>query len=85
MKYKGKIRIMGGGELGTYETLPFDKRIVELTNKKNPRALFIPTASGEPKGYIKTFNKVYGKRLGCKTEILYLLDKKLISFCYYKL
>ncbi len=72
----GKIVIIGGGEIGDYETLPFDKRIVELTGKKHPRALFIPTASGEPDGYIKTFNKVYGKKLGCKTDVLYLLKTK---------
>ncbi len=72
----GKIVIIGGGEIGNYETLLFDKRNVELTGKKHPKTLFIPTASGEPEGYIKRFNKVYGKRLGCKTDVLYLLKAK---------
>jgi dipeptidase E len=72
----GKIVIIGGGEIGNFETLPFDKRIVELTKKKHPKALFIPTASGEPDGYIKNFNKVYGKKLGCKTDALFLLQTK---------
>lgn len=72
----GKIIIIGGGEIGNYETLLFDKRNVELTGKKHPKALFVPTASGEAEGYIKTFNKVYGKRLGCKTDVLYALKTK---------
>jgi len=71
-----KLVIIGGGELKDLETLKFDKRIVELTGKKNPKALFIPTASGESEGYCKTFQKIYGKKLGCKTEILYLLKDK---------
>lgn len=73
----GKIVVIGGGEIGNFETLPFDKRIVELTKKKHPKALFIPTASGEPEGYIKNFNKVYEKKLGCKTDVLFLLKSKL--------
>ena len=72
----GKIVIIGGGELKDLETLVFDRRICELTGKKHPNALFIPTASGEPEGYIETFNKVYGKKLGCKTDVLYLIKEK---------
>jgi dipeptidase E len=71
-----KLVVIGGGEIGNFETLLFDKRNVELTKKKNPKALFIPTASGEPDGYIKKFQKVYGNRLGCKTDVLYLLNEK---------
>tara|TARA_Y100000310_G_C20480162_1_gene714280 strand:- start:96 stop:845 length:750 start_codon:yes stop_codon:yes gene_type:complete len=72
----GKIVVIGGGEIGNNETLPFDRRIVQLTNKKHPKALFIPTASGEPEGYIKRFNKIYSKKLGCKTGVLFLLNNK---------
>jgi len=75
----GTIVIIGGGEIADFETLPFDKRIVELTKKKCPKALFIPTASGEPEGYIKSFNKVYGGKLGCKTDVLFLLNAKPIK------
>lgn len=72
----GKIFIIGGGEIDKFETLPFDKRIVELTNKKHPKALFVPTASGESTGYITNFNKVYSEKLGCITDVLLLLNKK---------
>ena len=69
----GTIVVIGGGVISNFETLPFDKRIVELTKKEHPKALFIPTASGEPDKYIKAFNKVYRKKLGCKTDVLFLL------------
>ena len=72
----GKIIAIGGGEIGKYETLAFDREIVALTGKKHPKALFIPTASGEAPGYIETFNRVYGKRLGCKTDALLLLKRR---------
>ena len=71
-----KIVIIGGGKIGNFETLSFDKRILELTKKEHPRALFIPTASGESEEYIKHFNKVYGDKLGCQTDTLFLLKTK---------
>lgn len=71
------IVAIGGGELKDLETLPIDRAIVKLAKKKNPRALFIPTASSDALGYWETFQNVYGKRLGCKTEALFLLREKL--------
>ena len=47
-----KIVAIGGGELKDLETLEIDKRIVELTGKTRPKALFIPTASGDAVGYM---------------------------------
>lgn len=71
----GKIVAIGGGEIRTLETLVFDKEIVRLTNKKHPSALFIPTASGDSEGYWNIFRDVYGKRLGCRTDVLYVLKE----------
>ncbi|MFQ5474801.1 MAG: Type 1 glutamine amidotransferase-like domain-containing protein [Candidatus Nanoarchaeia archaeon] len=56
----GFIVVIGGGDINRLETLPFDKRIVELTKKKHPKALFIPTASYEAESYCNSFHKVYG-------------------------
>lgn len=72
----GRIVAIGGGEIRENETLEIDKEIVKLTNKENPLALFIPTASGDPEGYIETFEKVYSE-LGCKTDTLFLIDGDL--------
>jgi dipeptidase E len=72
----GKIFLIGGGEIAPLETLKLDRKAVKLTGKKKPKALFIPTASGEPQGYVDVFNKVYGKKLGCKIDVLYCLKGK---------
>jgi dipeptidase E len=72
-----KMMIIGGGELVDNETFEIDKRIVELAGKERPRALFIPTASGEPQAYCDTFHRVFGDKLDCETDVLLLLDNKL--------
>lgn len=75
----GSIFAIGGGEIKALETFGIDQKIVEASKKDNPVALFIPTASGEPQGYIDTFNYVYGEKLGCKTGVLLLLEGKTSS------
>lgn len=73
----GTIVAIGGGELGDLETFAIDEYIVKATEKQSPKALFIPTASGEPKEYIDSFNKVYAEKLGCITDSLLLLADNL--------
>lgn len=72
----GKIIALGGGELREGATRAIDARIVELTGKARPRALFIPTASGDAENYVETFHAQYGDQLGCETDTLYLLAKR---------
>ena len=72
MKTVPKIVAIGGGEISELETATIDKRIVELTGKTRPKALFIPTASSDAPGYIDTFEKVYGEHFGCQTRTLTL-------------
>lgn len=72
----GTIFAIGGGEMRDLETFAIDKKIVESTGMKSPKALFIPTASDEPQGYIDLFNYVYGEKLGCNTDVLLLLEGK---------
>ncbi|SKC81873.1 Type 1 glutamine amidotransferase-like domain-containing protein [Maledivibacter halophilus] len=84
------IFAIGGGEISELETFGIDKKIVEAAKKAKPNVLFIPTASGEPQGYIDSFNNVYGKKLGCKTDVLLLLEGKILcglsagSICWFK-
>jgi dipeptidase E len=66
------IIAIGGGELKDQETLLIDQFIVKQTQKAQPKALFIPTASGDAPDYIDTFNQVYGQLLGCDTRALCL-------------
>jgi len=63
---------IGGGSLKKKQTLPIDRYIVKLAGKKKPRALFIPTASGDQQDYCESFDRVYGTLLGCRTEHLLL-------------
>lgn len=74
-----KIVAIGGGEIRDSETLAIDKEIIRLTQKKYPRLLFIPTASSDSEDYYKDIDICYGKKLGCKTDVLYLLKKTLSS------
>lgn len=71
------IVAIGGGELKDLETLPIDRAIVRLSKKKRPRALFIPTASNDAAGYWETFQFVYGEKLGCATDVLFLIRERL--------
>lgn len=73
------IYAIGGGEINDLETFEIDKKIVEASGKKNPKALFIPTASGEPQGYVDSFDKLYGDKLGCETDCLLLIDGRTSS------
>ena len=50
---------------------------LNLTGKKNPRLLFIPTASADSELYYETVKKHFGKVLCCKTDVLYLINKNL--------
>lgn len=69
-----QIVAIGGGELKDRETLRIDRFIVELTGKRKPKALFIPTASGDAEGYCNTFDRIYGELLGCRTDHLQLIS-----------
>jgi dipeptidase E len=76
-----KIVAIGGGEIGRpgypVETTKIDKEIIRLTGKKKPKVLFIPTASSDSERYYEIVKKHFGKRLGCKTDVLYLIKEKL--------
>lgn len=75
------IIAIGGGEIGRpgfpIETTQIDKEIIKLTGNKNPKLLFIPTASSDSESYYETVKKYFGKKLGCKTDVLYLIKEKL--------
>lgn len=74
---KKKIILIGGGELGDHETIEIDRRIVSISEKDNPRLLFIPTASFDAEGYIEVVNRIFGDELGCKVTTLKLIDESV--------
>ncbi|TSC97108.1 MAG: dipeptidase E [Candidatus Berkelbacteria bacterium Licking1014_2] len=58
------------------ETTKIDQEIIRITGKKNPKLLFIPTDSSDAESYFEVVKKHFGKRLGCKTDVLYLIKEK---------
>ena len=70
----GKLVAIGGGDMAKGDTLAIDKEVVSLTGKDRPKALFLPTASGDSKERSQVFQDVYGTELGCDVDVLYLLN-----------
>ena len=70
----GKIVAIGGGENGhhntKYETAPYDKEIIRLTEKKNPNFLFIGLANKYPEYYFEVMDGIYSGMYGCNTDYL---------------
>ncbi|MDE0055344.1 MAG: peptidase E [Gammaproteobacteria bacterium] len=72
----GSIVAIGGGAIRTLATEPLDHEIVRLAGKSRPHALLIPTASSDDPDYTPVFERVYGRRLGCTTDVLHLLGRR---------
>ena len=66
----GKIVAIGGGD-----ALEIHQEIVRLSGKTNPNVLFILTASSDSTPYYDHFRATYEGVLGCKTDVLYLLEQ----------
>ena len=72
----GEIVAIGGGEISTKpaETLDIDRELVGLVRARNPRLLFIPTASSDSESYVANVERHFGDTLGCDVSVLRLLD-----------
>ncbi len=65
-----KIVAIGGGDLASGATLAIDEWVVRLTERRSPRALFLPTASRDAESQCEAFAAIYGQALGCQVENL---------------
>ena len=70
------IVAIGGGEIRTRGTAPIDRETIRLSNKKNPKLLFIPTASADSERYWKHVQEYFGEFLKCRTDVLFLIKKR---------
>jgi dipeptidase E len=70
------IVAIGGGEIRTRGTAPMDRELIRRSNKKNPRLLFIPTASSDSETYWKHVQEYFGGFLKCKTDVLFLVKEQ---------
>jgi dipeptidase E len=71
------IVAIGGGVIRTRGTAAIDREIIRLSNRKNPKLLFIPTASWDSEIYWKRIQEYFGKFLKCKTDVLFLVKEQL--------
>ena len=72
-----KIIAIGGGRIlmpagKQPQTLSIDREIVRLSGKRQPRFLFISTASLDDSEYCDRIGRHFGDRLGCKIDELLL-------------
>lgn len=72
----GKIVAIGGGEMKLGETTEIDREIIRLTGKTHPHLLFLPTASNDAVTYYDSVKQHFGEELGCKTDVLFLIDNE---------
>ena len=80
----GKLICIGGGEIPRvkngvelpYETKEIDEEIVRISEKTNPRLLFIGTASTNSYNYFLVIKKIF-EDLGCIVSNLDLLKEDL--------
>ena len=70
-----KIVAIGGGLIGCSETLAIDNEIIRLTKYNHTKFIFIPTSSSDSEDKCKGTDNYFGKKLGCRTDILYLLKE----------
>jgi len=75
---KRKIIPIGGGLLRLGETVSIDKFVIQESGEKNPKVLFVPTASKDLPAYSTAFRRVYEK-LGGQVKILRLFSKQKLS------
>jgi dipeptidase E len=70
------IVAIGGGEIRTRSTAPIDREIIRLSGKKNPRLLFVPTASLDSERYWNRIQQYFGEFLKCKPDVLFLIKEQ---------
>lgn len=73
----GAIIAIGGGEIRTRGTAAIDREIIRLSGRKNPKLLFIPTASSDSERYWRHVQEYFGGFLKCKTDVLFLMAGNL--------
>src|SRR5580692_1725495 len=70
------IVAIGGGVMKTRGTAAIDREIMRLAHKKNPKLLFVPTASSDSEIYWQHVQEYFGKFLKCRTDVLFLIKER---------
>ncbi|MCP4355087.1 MAG: type 1 glutamine amidotransferase-like domain-containing protein [Proteobacteria bacterium] len=72
----GRTKVLEDGAVKEYpiETMLIDKEIIKLSGVKNPKFLFIGTASYDKDVYFETVNHHFGNRLNCQVSRLNIAE-----------
>ncbi len=68
--FMGKIVAIGGVTPPLTLDL-IDREIIGLTEKKNPKVLYLPTAGGDDLDYCNFFKSIYEDKFGCEVDLLF--------------
>jgi len=71
-----KIIAIWGGEIREKTTLDIDKEIIRFSGKKNPKILFIPTASSDSEWYFSSIKQNF-ESIWWIVDVLYLIKENL--------
>jgi len=71
------IVAIGGRSIRTKGTAAIDREIIRLSGKKNPKLLFVPTATSDSEVYWERVQEYFGGFLKCKTDVLFLIKERL--------
>lgn len=71
----GEIFSIGGGRITTEESTEMLQKLVDISDKDQPRVCFLPTAKDDYKNYVDSFHRKFGNKLGCKTTDISLIKE----------
>lgn len=69
----GMIVAISGGELTDFRSKLINDTIIRLSQKRNPKVLFIPTASDDSESYFEKFKEHFSDEFQCDFTPLYLI------------
>lgn len=69
----GTIVAISGGELTDFRSKLINDTIIRLSQKRNPKVLFIPTASDDSESYFEKFKEHFSDEFQCDFTPLYLI------------
>lgn len=69
----GTIVAISGGELTDFRSKLINDAIIRLSQKRNPKVLFIPTASDDSESYFEKFKEHFSDEFECDFTPLYLI------------
>jgi len=71
----GEIFSIGGGRITDSNVVPLLEKLVDSSEKDQPRVCFLPTARDDYDKYVDSFHRKFGSKLGCKTTDIQIIKE----------